>query len=197
MLLTASSVALYSRRSLGLAMAVALLLPTLSGCGDDLDIETAYPSDDSSTHGSHPNRPGIASSGSLFGDGGIVLLGEPDYRPDDGGGGAGIGVNSFLWRASIDTLAFLPLTSADPFGGVIITDWYTPPQTPNERFKISAFILDRAMRADGVRVAVFRQEQGANGWVDAAVADSMSTDLENAILRRARLLRIRTLANQE
>jgi len=53
------------------------------------------------------------------------------------------------------------------------------------------------MRADGVRVAVFRQEQGANGWVDAAVADSMSTDLENAILRRARLLRIRTLANQE
>ena len=129
---------------------------------------------------------------------GIVLFGGPDYNPEDGGGGStGIGVNTFIWRASLDTLSFLPLTSADPFGGVIITDWYTPPQTPNERFKISAFILDRAMRADGVRVAVFRQEQGANGWVDAAVADSMSTDLENAILRRARLLRIRTLANQE
>ena len=64
----------------------------------------------------------------------------------------------------------MPLVSADPFGGVIITDWYTPPQTPNERFKVNVYILGRALRADGVRAAVFRQEQGAAGWVDAPVA---------------------------
>ena len=183
--MTASSVALRLRRPQALAIAAALLLPALSGCSfDNTDVETKYPNE---------GKPE-----SLLGGDGIVLFGGPDYNPEDGGGGStGIGVNTFIWRASLDTLSFLPLTSADPFGGVIITDWYTPPQTPNERFKVSAFILDRPLRADGIRVAVFRQEQGANGWVDAAVADSMSTDLENAILRRARLLRIRTLANQE
>ena len=106
-------------------------------------------------------------------------------------------VNSFLWRASLDTLSFMPLTSADPFGGVIITDWYTPPQTPGERFKISAFILDRTLRADGVRISVFRQTQQSPGnWVDSPVGDTMATDLENTILTRARQLRIRTLASQ-
>ncbi len=183
--MTASSVALRLRRSQALAIAAALLLPALSGCSfDNTDVETKYPNE---------GKPE-----SLLGGDGIVLFGGPDYNPEDGGGGStGIGVNTFIWRASLDTLSFLPLTSADPFGGVIITDWYTPPQTPNERFKVSAFILDRTLRADGIRVAVFRQEQGANGWVDAATADSMSTDLENAILTRARQLRIRTLANQE
>ncbi len=183
--MTASSVALRLRRSQALAIAAALLLPALSGCSfDNTDAETKYPNE---------GKPE-----SLLGGDGIVLFGGPDYNPEDGGGGStGIGVNTFIWRASLDTLSFLPLTSADPFGGVIITDWYTPPQTPNERFKVSAFILDRTLRADGIRVAVFRQEQGANGWVDAATADSMSTDLENAILTRARQLRIRTLANQE
>jgi len=84
----------------------------------------------------------------------------------------------------------MPLVSADPFGGVIITDWYTPPQSPNERFKINVFILGRTLRADGVRAAVFRQQMAAAGWVDAPVAGSTATDLENAILVRARQLRI-------
>ncbi|MDP6954152.1 MAG: DUF3576 domain-containing protein [Alphaproteobacteria bacterium] len=181
-------------------MAAALLLPMISGCSDDIDIKADYPSDNEESWGTYSNNPGSSiREQSLLGGDGIVLLGGPDYNPDAGrsGGGAGIGVNSFLWRASLDTLSFLPLNSADPFGGVIITDWYTPPQTPNERFKVSAFILDRSLRADGVRVSVFRQEQGANGWLDAPVAESMSTDLENAILTRARQLRIRTLASQE
>ena len=198
--MTTSSVALRPRRSLALAMAAALLLPTLSGCSDDIDVKADYPSGNDETWGTYSANPGSGiREQSLMGGDGIVLLGGPNYNPDAGssGGGAGIGVNSFLWRASLDTLSFLPLTSADPFGGVIITDWYTPPQTPSERFKVSAFILDRALRADGVRVSVFRQEQGANGWIDAAVADSMSTDLENAILTRARELRFRTLASQE
>ena len=90
-------------------------------------------------------------SGKLFGD--INLLGGRDNQETN----SGIGVNGFLWRASLDTLSFLPLSSADPFGGVIITDWYAPPESPAERFKVTVYILGRELRSDGVRVAVFRQ----------------------------------------
>ncbi|MDY0243125.1 MAG: DUF3576 domain-containing protein, partial [Rhodospirillaceae bacterium] len=115
----------------------------------------------------------------------------------DADAGAGIGVNAFLWRASLDTIGFMPLTSADPFGGVIITDWYQPPETPNERFKLSVFILDRTLRADGVRVSVFRQmRKGPGEWADAAVDKKTATDMENAILTRAREMRSAAKAAQ-
>ncbi len=109
------------------------------------------------------------------------------------GGGGGIGVNSFLWRASLDTISFMPVNSADPFGGVIITDWHAAPETPGERFKLNVYILGRALRADGVRVAVFRQVQDANGWRDAAVAAKVDTRIEDAILTKASQLRRETL----
>ena len=126
-----------------------------------------------------------ASAGKLFGD--INLLGGGD----DEAANSGIGVNGFLWRASLDTLSFLPLSSADPFGGVIISDWYAPPESPEERFKVTVFILGRELRSDGVRVSVFRQKRddGA-GWLDANTGKNTSTSLENAILSRARELRI-------
>lgn len=128
------------------------------------------------------------NTGSVFGEGGLSLGGNNEAPQD--GGGAGIGVNSFLWRATLDTVSFMPLVSADPFGGVIITDWYTPPQTPRERFKVNVYILTRALRADGIRAAVFRQELAGSTWIDAPIAPSTSTDLENAILTRARQLRV-------
>jgi hypothetical protein len=105
-----------------------------------------------------------------------------------GSGGGGIGVNSFLWRAALDTLSFMPLASADPFGGVIITDWYAPPDARSgERFKLTIFILDMNLRADAIKVSVFRQErQAENEWLDADVNPATATDLENAILIRAR-----------
>jgi hypothetical protein len=136
------------------------------------------------------DTPAYEDPDSIFGEGG-VQLGGTERDPGDAGGG--LGVNSFLWRASLDTIAFMPLVSADPFGGVIITDWYTPPQAPNERFKINVYILGRALRADGIRAAVFRQQQAAAGWVDAPVAPNTATDIENAILTRARQLRIAQL----
>lgn len=128
-----------------------------------------------------------SSSGRLFGD--VNLLGGGS---DADNSGSGIGVNGFLWRASLDTLSFLPLSSADPFGGVIITDWYAPPESPAERFKVTVYILGRELRADGVRVAVFRQKREATGkeWLDANSGKSTSTSLENAILTRARELRV-------
>jgi hypothetical protein len=86
------------------------------------------------------------------------------------------------------------LASADPFGGVIITDWYSPPETQDERFKINLFILGRDLRADGVRATVFRQLYNSNGaWTDAPVEERTPVDLENAILTRARQLRIAAL----
>ena len=88
----------------------------------------------------------------------------------------------------------MPLSSADPFGGVIITDWYAPPETNGERFKVNLFILGRDLRADGVRARVFRQIADGNGsWNDATVQSQTSIDLENAILTRARQLRIASL----
>jgi Domain of unknown function (DUF3576) len=105
----------------------------------------------------------------------------------------GVGVNSYLWRATLDTVSFMPLASADPFGGVIITDWYSPAESPAERFKMNVFILSRELRADGVRATVFRQKRDPSGqWVDAAVEPQTGIDLENAILTRARQLRLST-----
>ncbi len=102
-----------------------------------------------------------------------------------------IGVNAYLWRATLDTLAFMPLQSADPYGGVIITDWYVNPEKPDERFKCTVYILDSRLRADGLNVAVFKQNRDATGnWVDAPHAGQTETDIENSILTRARQLRL-------
>ena len=116
-----------------------------------------------------------------------------DDKKKDTGGGSGIAVNSLLWRASLDTVSFMPLASADPFGGVIITDWYSPPNSPDERFKVNVYILSRELRADGIRASVFHQHRTASGqWVDAPIDKTTDTDLENAILTRARQIRLST-----
>ncbi len=103
---------------------------------------------------------------------------------------AGIGVNSYLWRASLDTLSFMPLSSADPWGGIIITDWYTNPEKPDERFKATVYILDTRLRADALNVAIFKQVNAGGQWVDSAVTSQTETDSENAILTKARQLRL-------
>jgi hypothetical protein len=104
---------------------------------------------------------------------------------------AALGVNGYLWRATLDTLAFMPLASADPYGGVILTDWYVNPEKPDERFKCTVYILDTRLRADGLNVTVFKQHRDtAGGWIDATAADQTSSDIENAILTRARQLRL-------
>ena len=103
----------------------------------------------------------------------------------------GIGVNGYLWRASLDTLSFMPLANADPWGGVINYDWYTNPQTPNERFKATVFILDTRLRADALNVTVTKEVKGADGqWTAAPVAAQTEADLENAILTKARQLNL-------
>jgi hypothetical protein len=128
---------------------------------------------------------------------------EPGFHLFKRGGGkkaagtpGSIGVNGFLWRASLDTLAFMPLASADPYGGVIITDWYVNPEKPDERFKATVYILDTRLRADGLNVTIFKQVKDAGGaWTDVAATDQTATDIENAILTRARQLRLSNIKN--
>lgn len=167
----------------------------LSACGTGIETENRFPTEKpggkSDPFGRAGNEPGVFGEGGLFGLGG--------GGSSDDGNANGIGVNSFLWRASLDTTSFMPLSSADPFGGVIITDWFTAPEAPSERFKMTIYILDTSLRADGVKVSVFKQAQAPDGagWVDAAVTPGTAAQLENAILIRARQLRIDTLAAEE
>ena len=104
-----------------------------------------------------------------------------------------LGVNSYLWHASLDTLSFLPLVSADPFGGVIISEWYVSPTSPNERLKVTVYIMDRALRADALKVVVFRQVATNGAWQDAQPSPDTAHKLEDSILTRARELRLATL----
>ena len=119
---------------------------------------------------------------------------------------AGIGVNAYLWRATLDTFSFMTLSSADPWGGVINYEWYTDPETPNERFKATVFILDTRLRADALNVSITKQTMrpgctpnpadttadadSAGCWTNARVAAQTETDLENAILTKARQLNL-------
>jgi len=189
-----------SRRPLHYAQAIGIacvLSATLSACGGEQD----YPTTNSTEK--HLGRPvtdaeRAKQGGGVFGPGGITLLGKNSREEErNRGGGDGIGVNSFIWRGALDTISFMPLVSADPFGGVIITDWYQPPEAPGERVKVHILILDRELRADGVRASIFRQryDQRAGGWIDQTVDPKTATDLENTILTRARQLRISQLGS--
>jgi hypothetical protein len=139
---------------------------------------------------SYRTAPGTAQAETAKG---ISLFSNSDNEGREGA----VAVNAFLWRASLDTLAFMPLASADPFGGVIISDWFAPPETPNERFKVNVYILGRALRADGLKVTVFRQTQTAGGaWADAVVGGDVATEFENAVLTRARELRLQAVSEE-
>lgn len=166
-------------------LAGVAVLAAVAACSSD-KVEYSYPERDPSGHTGYVYN---AKRDSVFGQGGLNLFGKDENKPAEGG--TGIGVNSFLWRATLDTFSFMPLVSADPFGGVIITDWHSPPETPDQRFKMNVYILTRDLRADGVRVAVFRQQQAGDGtWRDSPVETATSTQLENAVLKKARELRV-------
>jgi hypothetical protein len=167
---------------LGLTACAAVALLALSGCGSSKSNYQSAPS-------ASADRDPSASSGGLLGTG----LFSGDAKK--GGSEGAVAVNAFLWRASLDTIAFMPLASADPFGGVIISDWYAPQETPEERFKVNVYILGRMLRADGLKVSVFKQTRDAQGrWNDAAVGPEVAAEFENAVLTQARELRLRAVA---
>jgi hypothetical protein len=167
--------------SMGALGALALMGATLvlSACGESQAVFPTKEKGEAAPRMSNEKRETVFGPEGLFGK----------SKPE--GEGVGIGVNAFLWRASLDTVSFMPITTADAFGGTIITDWYQLPETPSERYKVNVFILDRTLRADGVKVSLFKQVRDATGnWVDVRIDPKMVVDLENSILTRARQLRV-------
>lgn len=157
----------------------ALILAFSACSSESVTIDPTYPD----------QRPGsqFKKGESIFGDGGLDLFGGKKKEDP----GSGIGVNAYLWRASLDTVSFMPISSADPFGGTIITDWTSPGGVQDERLKANIIILDRQLRADSVRVSLFRQlREGAN-WRDAEVPAEAERKMEDTILTRARELKVK------
>jgi hypothetical protein len=173
------------------AMAAVL---AITACSSDVAKPNPVPPNYGGLGAGIPGDPSLTSRPS--GDTSGVLF-SPGNRTEDqasGNDGNGVGVNAYLWRGALDTIGFMPLVSADPFGGVIITDWYVPPGISGERFKAAVYVLGRDLRSDGVRVNINRQVQQDGQWVDASISPTTVADIENKILARARRMRERAQA---
>lgn len=163
---------------------VSGLLLSLVACGKDLTIEPDYPEN---------QKTGVENMGSLFDSPNFTLFGNSDNST----GTPTMAVNSFLWRASLETFSFMPLTTADQLSGIIITDWYSEPSVPDERMKVTILILDKSLRADALRITAFREKRTSLGWETTPVADQTNRRLEDVVLVRARELRIANLTTQK
>lgn len=169
-------------RRFALVAITLITASTLSACGGGIESEAKYPTGVSR---SQTGNDIYAKPKSIFGEDGFSILGGKGKQSTDV-----ITVNSYLWRAALDTVNFMPLATVDPFGGVILTDWYANPDAPGERYKLNIFVMGSQLRSDGIKVSMFKQRNGK----DVAVDPKMNTDIEDAILTRARELRI---ANNE
>lgn len=175
---------LWDHLRLGIVIGAALL--ALGAC-NDTDMRGQYP--ERQVGGKVDPAPGRGQStgldaSSLFNFGGDAKK----KAPADGGA---IAVNSFLWQASLDTVSSMPLASVDPFGGVIVTDWYSRQEAPDERFKVTVFVRGQELRADAVRVAMFSQSHSTGDWRDVMTDNQTATEMQNAILSRAHELRVK------
>ena len=159
------------------SLAAALVLAfALAGCGGDSNKGSATPLTNAEFTDPNGLPPPI-----------VPGKGQANAQQE---ANTGLQVNKYLWRGALDTLRFMPFASTDPFGGVIVTDWYQPPTTSGERFKAMAYVLGRELRSDGLHVTIFRQTRDASGqWEDAPVNPATATDIESKILAHARELR--------
>lgn len=167
----------------GIALAAVCALG-LASCSTSKPLQASQ-INSSQTEYTPPSMNGAASSGGI---GDLLTLGG-GTKAAPAGTASGVAVNAYLWRASLDTLSFMPLASADPFAGVIITDWYSPPATPNERFKATAYVLGSMLSANDLKVSVFRQTRQGGEWVDQPVDPATANGIEDRILARAAQLK--------
>lgn len=184
--LTTSTTA-FRRRLSALCLNVALAA-ALTACGA-LSVEADYPEGD---------NVATAESGSVFD---FFTFGKKDPAPQASVQQAaattgGLSVNAVLWQASLETLSFMPLASADPIGGVIISDWYNDPAATNERVKVNLIISGLELRADALRVSLFRETLRGGKWVATATSVAAARQLENIILTRARDLAVSRRADR-
>jgi hypothetical protein len=159
-------------------MAIFSGLTACSGVQSKAEYPTSrYPGDKEANYGQRQ---------SIFGKGGLNLFGG--HKDEDKA--TGITVNAYLWRAALDTISFMPIDKADPFGGTILTQWYSSPNMPNERAKVNIFIIGKELRTDALKVTLFRQVVQNNMWVNVAIDPATATQLEETILNRARQLKV-------
>jgi hypothetical protein len=136
------------------------------------------------------------AGGSILGDNSVAFgTSKSPTGNSSSGAGSALGVNAYLWRGALDTLSFMPLASADPLGGIVITDWYSSPAAAGERFKATAYILSRELRSDGLRIVVFGQVLQNGQWTDAPVSAATIGEIENKVLARAAQLREQSRAS--
>ena len=131
----------------------------------------------------------LRSGGGLFGKKGMSLGGIGNSEKT-ATATIGLPINPYLWKGSLETIDFMPLASADPFAGIIITDWYTSQNTPNERCKINIFIRGHKMKTDNLKVNSFCQSLLNGQWVDIKNNIDNDARLENAILNKAKKIRL-------
>lgn len=167
---------------------ISLLLPSstllLGGCNLDLSssegAQAPVSREDARKYG----------DGKIFGDDLLIFGGKKRYDPKYGGGMAN--ANQYLWKAALEVTSFLPLASSDSAGGVIVTDWYTPGDRPNERLKLIVNISDRVLRADALSVTIHKQIRAKNGeWVGGPADEALAREMEDLILTKARELKVK------
>ncbi|RYE60984.1 MAG: DUF3576 domain-containing protein [Hyphomicrobiales bacterium] len=161
------------------ALAAAVFV---AGCGIKGEAPEANPTD-------MPKGPGLFS-----GESGNILESFKSNRSKEESGGS-IGVNIYLWRAALESVAFMPITQADSNGGVIVTDWYSQPEQPNERVKANILILGKTLRADALKVTLFKQQRVNGEWTGTDVSAATTTALEDTILTKARAIKKQTSGN--
>ena len=134
----------------------------------------------------------LSTGGGLFGNDGLAFFGNENEK-DSGSGFATVGmpINPYLWSASLETLSFIPLSSADPFGGTIFTDWYSSESNENERCKINVFINGAELKTQNLRVSSFCEVFKNNKWVGVGTNSNDNISLENAILNKAKKLKLK------
>lgn len=180
-------------KSLRSGLILLSCLAWLTACGGESRMND--PSGTSADYAREGQDSTLGLNGNLSGGGDLFQFGTSKQRRADAAAAGGIGVNAYLWRGALDTLSFMPLASADPFGGVIVTDWYAPPASSGERFKAAAYILGRELRSDAVRVVIYRQVLQGGQWVDTTVSAATIGEIENKVLARARQLRVQSQAS--
>lgn len=173
---------------------LSLFLTTGCSVLDDAEITRARPNEDPEFMRERQRREALGNEDEesfvtkLFQD--VTGFGGGDKKESTGGG---IGVNTFLWKATLNTLSFMPLVSADPFGGVIITDWHSNSETSKEKFKIVAYILGKELRVDGIKISVFKKIKNENGeWLDTKSSKILQNKVEDAVLTKARKYKIQS-----
>ena len=131
----------------------------------------------------------LHSGGGLFGKKGLSLdMGENNQTQQTAA--VGIPINPYLWRASLESISFMPLSSADPFAGTIITEWYNDQSNSNERCKVNIFIKGVELKTNNLKASIFCQEKISNNWVDSKVDIEQNLSFENVILEKAKKLRL-------